>query len=137
MSIQKIVKGLGAKYFDAGFTMPNIGVLKASLSPQNARLLNILDPKRDNGLVSFENVLGGGCVPKVNFQHLNTNRRYATTDYAACSAEVMQNPLLNEAFVVNRYKESGFHVNHCQLNTLDPELGGLYQNQVTGGRSVS
>lgn len=127
---KKIVDALGADFYNAGLQLNSIGVIKTGLSPQETRLLNALNPKRNDGSVSFENQPGGGCLPVVNFRHLNTSGRYEVRDTATCSAPEMTNPLLEEKFILTQYKESGFHINECGFNTLCSELETFNRIQV-------
>jgi len=48
----KIVSGLEPSVLAGGINMTEIGLIKAALSPQNARILNALYPERSNGTVS-------------------------------------------------------------------------------------
>lgn len=132
---KKVVEAVGAELYNAAFQMPEIGVLKASLSPINQNLLSILDPKRADGLVSFEEKDGGGCVPTVNFSHLDTSGTYAVRTSATCSAPAMTNPKLTAKFTVEQYAESGFSIGECAMNLLCEDLEKFNQIQINGGRS--
>jgi len=41
---QKVVTGLDQSIMAAGVNMPDIGLIKAALSPQNSRIINALIP---------------------------------------------------------------------------------------------
>lgn len=131
----KIVRGVeSAQLFNAGVETTHMGTLKAGLSPQNQRVLRLLDPTRPDGTIAFDD----NCVPSVEFEYLDLDVDGAIKTSPTCTASELTWDFANQVVKIDKYREFGVKVSNCTFNALCSEIDQMHRGQVlSGGRSVS
>lgn len=117
----KIVSGLEPSVLAGGINMTEIGLIKASLSPQNARILNALYPERSNGTVSHT-VVSGKTIPTVKIEWRKPAAANELKDSPSCSATGQLSTKWEDTYLINKYLEDGFSINEASINMICDEL---------------
>lgn len=148
ITCKKVVENVGDSVFFAGVNNPDIGLIRAALSPQNSRILNALYPERDNGTVSYKKV-SGVTYPVVTVQWRNKAAANDIEISPTCSAPSGMATKVEEDVIINKYAQDGFQLTEVDMNMLCDEynrmngnfastrsvqspVGGIFKNTIDG-----
>lgn len=133
---QKVVTGLDQSIMAAGVNMPDIGLIKAALSPQNSRIINALIPERADGTVSFDD--DGDPSVNLDFRQANDILGDVVTT-PSCSGTTAKGKKMRQNYVIDQYAQLGFKLNNATANLICEEydrMEGFHANSVNGRSTV-
>jgi len=115
---QKVVTGLDQSIMAAGVNMPDIGLIKAALSPQNSRIINALIPERADGTVSFDT----DGDPSVNLDFRQANDTLGTVvTTPSCSGTTAKAKKMRQNYVIDQYAQLGYKMNNATADQICEE----------------
>jgi len=120
----KIVNNMEDSLMGAAQKMGNIGALRASLSPQNGRILNLLYPERSNGTVSFEKD-GSNIRPTVRLRWRKKATANSVKTSPSCSADTDRATVEESVITISQYAEDGFRLDEAAANIICDEYDAM------------
>lgn len=118
ITCQKVTKGLDESVLAAGLNMPNIGLLRAALSPQNARIRTALYPERNDGTVSFND--SGVPVANLDFRVAGDSLGSIVTT-PSCNGTEDRGTYERVPYVIDQYAELGYKLTNATADLLCEE----------------
>lgn len=120
----KIVNNMEDSLMGAAQKMGNIGALRASLSPQNGRILNLLYPERSNGTVSFEKD-GSNIYPTVRLRWRQKATANSVKTSPSCSTDTDRATVQESVITISQYAEDGFRLDEAAANIICDEYDAM------------
>ncbi len=118
ITCQKVTKGLDESVLAAGVNMPNIGLLRAALSPQNARIRAALYPEREDGTISYD----GDGVPVANLDfRVAGDSLGSIVTTPSCNGTEDRATYERLPYLINQYAELGYKLTNATADLLCEE----------------
>ena len=133
ITCQKVVKNLDDSVLAAGVNMPNIGLLRAALSPQNARIRAALYPEREDGTVSYDE--DGYPVANLDFRVAGDLTQDDVVTSATCGGTETMSKRERVKYIINQYAELGYKITNATANAICAEYDAV-EAQFAGKHGV-